>query len=358
MRRAGLFRMVVPTEFGGMAIDLRSFVEVLEIVAGGNSAAAWDLAASSVGTLFALGLPQEGLERVYAQGPDVIFAGTATIDRDAAQAVVAEDGFRVTGRWRFGSGCQDADWMIASAAVVDAQGSRAAGPPDPEMRYVVFPRSEVEILDTWHVIGMRGTGSHDWAVTDAFVPNFLTEESRLVQGPNVPRPWRGALYRVPLASITSLHFSAVATGLARRAIDTLMELAKLKTPHRSPGLLSGRVQVQEALARAEVALESARAYRDAVIDDAWRTVEAGDSLSLAQRARIRLAGTNAAESAAKAVDLMYAAGGTTSIEEDFPLSRFFRDVHVIAQHVTVLPLYYELIGRAFLGLELDRSRPF
>jgi alkylation response protein AidB-like acyl-CoA dehydrogenase len=358
MRRAGLFRMVVPTEFGGMAIDLRSFVEVLEIVARGNSAAAWDLAASSVGTLFALGLPRKGLERVYAHGPDVIFAGTATIDRDAAKAVVSKEGYRVTGRWRFGSGCQDADWMIASAEVVDPQGLPVGGDADLEMRYVIFPRKEVQILDTWHVIGMRGTGSHDWAVTDAFVPDFLTENSRLVQGPNVPRPWQGALYRVPLASITALHFSAVATGLARRAIDTLVELANVKTPHRAPGLLNSRVQVQDALARAEVALESARAYRDQVVDDAWRTVEGGNSLSLEQRARIRLAGTNAAEGAAKAVDLMYAAGGTTSIEEEFPLSRFFRDVHVIAQHVTVLPLYYESIGRVFLGLDLADSRPF
>jgi len=116
--------------------------------------------------------------------------------------------------------------------------------------------------------------------------------------------------------------------------------------------------VQEALARAEVALESARTYRDQVLDEVWGTLEAGGSLSLEQRARVRLAGTNATESATRAVDLMYGAGGTTSIEEDFPLSRLFRDVHVIAQHVTVLPIYYELIGKAMLGVEMDGTRPF
>ncbi len=359
MRRAGLFRMVVPLEFGGAAIDLRTFVEVIETVARGNSAAAWDLAASSVATLFALGLPPDGLAGVYAKSPDVIFAGTATIDRDAAKAMAGEDGYRVTGRWRFGSGCQDADWMISSAQVIEADGSPRPGPTgDVEMRYFIFPRPEVQVLDTWRVIGMRGTGSHDWAVHDAFVPEALSQKSTLVQGPNVPRPWRGALYRVPLGSVTALHFSAVASGIARRAIDTLVELAKVKTPHRAPGLLSDRVQVQDALARAEVALESARAYRDYAIDDVWTTLSAGGSLTIEQRARIRLAGTNAAESAAKAVDLMYGAGGTTSIEEGHPLSRFFRDVHVIAQHVTVLPLYYEQVGRAFLGLELDPSKPF
>jgi alkylation response protein AidB-like acyl-CoA dehydrogenase len=358
MREAGLFRMVVPSEFGGAATDLRNFVDVLETVARGNSAAAWDLAASSVATLFALGLPPQGLSRIYANGPDVIFAGTATIDRDAAKAIARDGGYEVTGRWRFGSGCQDADWMISSALVLHGGEPRQDQQGNAEMRYFVFPRPSVEILDTWRVIGMRGTGSHDWAVHNSFVPADLSERSPLVQGPNVPRPWRSTLYRVPLASVTALHFSAVATGLARRAIDTLVDLAHVKTPHRAPGLLRERVQVQDALARAEVTLESARAYRDQAIDDAWATLTAGNALSIEQRARIRLAGANAAESAARAVDLMYGAGGTTSIEEDHPLSRFFRDVHVIAQHVTVLPLYYEMVGRAFLGLELDGSRPF
>jgi alkylation response protein AidB-like acyl-CoA dehydrogenase len=116
--------------------------------------------------------------------------------------------------------------------------------------------------------------------------------------------------------------------------------------------------VQEALARAEVALESARAYRSEVLNDVWRSLEAGEPLSIGQRARVRLAGANAADSAVRAVDLMYSAGGTTSIEEDFPLSRIFRDVHVIAQHVTVGPVYYEYIGKALLGIDLDGNRPF
>jgi alkylation response protein AidB-like acyl-CoA dehydrogenase len=355
VREAGLYSMVVPQEFGGAATDLHTFVEVIETVARGNSAAAWGLAASSVASLFALGLPKQGLETVYVNGPHVIFAGTATIDRDAAKAVPVEGGYVVTGRWRFGSGSEDADWLIASAEVA-GRGEKPG--PDAEMRYVIFPREDVDVIDTWNVIGMKGTGSHDWSVTEAFVPRERSEQSQLVQGPYVPRPWAGPLYRMPLASMTALHFSSVATGLARRGIDTLMDLANFKTPHRAPGLLKTRVQVQEALARAEAALESARAYRSDVLRDVWATLEANEPLSMTQRARIRLAGANAAESAVKAVDLMYGAGGTTSIEDDFPLSRVFRDVHVIAQHITVLPLQYEYIGKALLGMEIEASRPF
>jgi len=347
MRAAGLFRTVVPSELGGADADLRSFLEVIETVAYANGAAGWDVATSSMATLFAVGLPRNGLERVYGRGPDVIFAGTVTINRDAARAVAADGGYRVSGRWRFGSGCQDADWMICSAQVIEAQTPQGT----PQSIYVIQPRETVEIIDTWNVIGMRGTGSHDWMVKDAMVPADLTELTARVQQRIMERPWGGVLYRFPLYSIAGLHFSAVATGLARRAIDSLAELAGLKVPTRSSALLRDRVQVQDAVARAEAALESARAYRERVIDDAWRVVAAGESLTMEQRARIRLAGTNAVESSARAVDLMYGAGGTTSIEENCALSRCFRDVHVVSQSINVTTRNYEYAGRVFLGLE-------
>lgn len=357
MRAAGFFRMLVPRQLGGAEVDLQTYVDVLEQVGYGNGAAGWDLAASSIGGLFSLGLPRVGIERVYGSGPDVIFAGTVTIDRDAAEAVAVEGGYQVSGRWRFGSGSQDADWLIASAAVLEDGRPRQNEDGSPQYRYVLFPRQSVTILDTWRVLGMRGTGSHDWTVQQAFVPECLAEEVRRVQRTALAAAWPGTLYRFPLASITALHFSAVALGLARRAIDALIDLASAKVPHRSPGLLRERVQTQEAVSRADVAVESARALRDRVLADAWQTIEAGGTLSLKQRARLRVAGTNAAESAARAVDLMYAAGGTTSIEEDFVLSRCFRDLHVITQSVAVSPFYHELAGRVLLGMEPGGSLP-
>jgi alkylation response protein AidB-like acyl-CoA dehydrogenase len=351
MRAAGLFRTVVPSELGGAEADLRTFLQVIETVAYANGAAGWDVATSSMATLFALGLPRAGLARVYGRGPDVIFAGTVTINRDAARAIATEGGYRVSGRWRFGSGCQDADWTICSAQVFDAQVPSGGSNGGPQTLYVIQPRETVEIIDTWNVIGMRGTGSHDWTVEDAFVPAELTELTARVQQRLMERPWGGLLYRFPLYSIAGLHFTAVATGLARRAIDALVELAGLKVPTRSAALLRERVQVQDAVSRAEAALESGRAYRDRVIDDAWRTVAAGESLTMEQRARIRLAGTNAVESSVRAVDLMYGAGGTTSIEENCALSRCFRDVHVVSQSINVSTRNYEYAGRVLLGME-------
>lgn len=348
MRAAGVFRTIVPAELGGADADLRTMLAVIETVAYANGAAGWDVATSSMSGLFALGLPRTGLERVYASGPDVIFAGTVTISRDTARAVPTDGGYRVSGRWRFGSGCQDADWMICSAQV---QSSDAAPGSPQQTIYAIQPRETVEIIDTWNVIGMRGTGSHDWMVEDAFVPAERTELTSHVQQRIMERPWAGGLYHFPLYSIAGLHFTAVATGLARRAIDSFEELAGLKVPTRSSALLRERIQVQDAVARAEAVLESARAYRDRVIDDACRTIAAGESLTMEQRARIRLAGTNAVESSVRAVDLMYNAGGTTSIEEGCALSRCFRDVHVVSQSINVSTRNYEYAGRVFLGLE-------
>jgi alkylation response protein AidB-like acyl-CoA dehydrogenase len=347
MRAAGIFRAVVPAELGGADADLQTFLEVIETVAYANGAAGWDTATSFMSTLFALGLPRSGLQRVYGGGPDVIFAGTVTINRDAATAVPDGDGYRLSGRWRFGSGCQDADWMICSARISDG---RAEDAPQQHI-YAVQPRSAVKIIDTWNVIGMKGTGSHDWSVTDAYVAADQTDTTSRVQQRIMDQPWRGVLYHIPLYSIAGLHFSAVATGLARRAIDALSELAGVKIATRSTSLLRERVQVQDAVARAEAALESARAYRDRLVDEAWRTTAAGGSLSLEQRARIRLAGTNCVESACRAVDLMYNAGGTSAIEESSALARCFRDVHVVSQSINVTTRNYEHAGRVFLGLD-------
>ncbi|HWC29390.1 MAG TPA: acyl-CoA dehydrogenase family protein [Dehalococcoidia bacterium] len=348
MKAAGIFRAAVPAELGGPGADLRTFLEVIETVAYANGAAGWDVATSSMATLFAVGLPRSGLERVYGSSPDVIFAGTVTINRDAARAVPTDDGYRVSGRWRFGSGCQDADWMICSAQLVD--GGAAPGAVQQHI-YAIQPRESVQIIDTWNVIGMRGTGSHDWSVEDALIPADQTEVTSRVQQRILERPWEGLLYHFPLYSIAGLHFTAVATGLARRAIDALVDLAGLKVATRSTSLLRERIQVQDAVARAEAALESAKAYRERTIGEAWQTVAAGESLTMEQRARIRLAGTNAVEASVHAVDLMYNAGGTTSIEEANALSRCFRDVHVVSQSINVSTRNYEYAGRVFLGLE-------
>jgi len=217
----------------------------------------------------------------------------------------------------------------------------------PECRRFFARTEDCEIIDTWDVAGLRGTGSHDWCVTELFVPEELTQHYDALWD-----RWPGPLYSLPAqASRSGLHFSAVATGIARTAIDALVGLASSKVPMRVASLLRDQSWVQDAAGRAEALLGAGRAYRAAVTDDVWNTVVAGGKVSNEQLARCRLGAIVAVDNAMQAADLMYRAGGTTSIERDHLLARCWRDIHAVGQNTTVLPEHYQNAGRVFLGLD-------
>jgi len=215
----------------------------------------------------------------------------------------------------------------------------------PELRRCFLPAAQCTILDTWNVTGLQGTGSHDWTVTETFVPEHRTQHAAAHWG---GRP--GTLYAMPRNSFGGPHFSAVATGIARTAIDSLTELAGAKVPRGSTSLLRENPQVHESVGRAEALLESARAYRNGVIGEIWDAVALGTEIPPQQELRCRLAASYATENALRAVDLMHEAGGTTSIERDHPLARCWRDAHVVGQNVNVGKEFYGMFGRAFLGV--------
>ncbi len=349
LRAAGVYRILLPEGLGGDPLDLQGFVDVVELIAQGNAAAAWDVATSSIVTLSFLQLAREGVDRIFQGGPDVIFAGSIAGGR--GRAVVTDGGYRVSGRWGFGSGCSEAEWMLGSCDVFDGDRPRSDGDGRPRRLFAFFPAAAVTVHDTWQVVGMRGTGSHDWSVDEAFVPASLA-----VVQPGVPA-WPGPLYRLSWPILASVHFSSVATGIARQAIDCLVDLAQHKkaTLERlvsySQELIRERVQVQEAVARAEALLESARAYRAAMVADVWATAVAGEPVSLSQRARLRLTAINAAACARQAVDLMFEVSGTTGIADASPLSRCFRDVHMVAQNIAIDATNYAPVGQLLLGME-------
>jgi alkylation response protein AidB-like acyl-CoA dehydrogenase len=225
--------------------------------------------------------------------------------------------------------------------------------PDGVFR-VVFPIEDVSIIDTWDMTGMRGTGSHDWAVSDVFVPShrvlFVPDRVLLNQW---RERWPGTLYALPVHSIVGPHHSQMATGIARAAIDALGELAGSKVPRgrQNTKLLRDNPQVQDGIARAEAHLEAGRAYRAAMVADVWETVDRGDTPTLEQIARCRLAGSFAADSARAAMDIAFRAGGTTSTIRSHRLAHCWRDLQVVGQAGAVSPDWYPVVGRTLLGLE-------
>jgi alkylation response protein AidB-like acyl-CoA dehydrogenase len=349
-RAAGFYSLVIPRELGGHQADPLTYVRVVELLAQAAGAAGWNVANNGICQLIGLGLPDEGVHEIYAHGADAIVAGTAVIG--GGKAVPVDGGYRVTGRWPFGSGCQESSWMLGSFQILDGDQPRRS--PDGASVYWrgFFHRSEAQIVEgSWDVSGMRATGSFDWTVEDVFLPERRTMVHAGVPLDNQWKRWPGVSYALPAQAWVGPHHSAVITGIARAGIDALIELAAEKTPRGRAGRLSENPQVQDAVGRADAILNAGRAYRTAIIAELWNTVAAGEETTLEQRARCRLAAVYATDSAREAMDLMYRHGGSTSFRRESRLAECWRDLHVVGQTAALAPEWYPIGGRVLLGMD-------
>jgi alkylation response protein AidB-like acyl-CoA dehydrogenase len=350
LREAGLYRMLIPRQLGGLQVDLLSFLRVVELISEADGSAGWNLANNAICQMMALSVPDPGVEEIFGEGgPDTILAGTGV--PGGGTGVAVQGGYLVSGRWPFGSGCREAEWMVANFEVSEGDRVRLGPDGEPALYRAFFRASECTVHDTWDMTGMRGTGSHDWSVSNVFVPEHRTiyVPGRLLF--NQWQRWPGVLYALPVHAITGAHHSVVATGIARAAIDALAELAGGKVRRGREGLLRDQAHVQDAVARAEAVLGSAQAFRAAVTAEIWDAVAAGQETTLVQRARCRLAAAHATDSARQTMDLMFRVGGTTATRRTHQLARCWRDLNVVGQSAGITPEWYPLTGQALLGLD-------
>ncbi|HEY1300973.1 MAG TPA: acyl-CoA dehydrogenase family protein [Stellaceae bacterium] len=350
LRAAGCYRMVIPRALGGLEADPLTYLRTVELLAEGVGSVGWNLANNGIGQLVTLGLPEDGVDELYGRGTDTIIAGTAV--QGGGEAVPVADGYRVSGRWSFGSGCRESDWMLGSFQVVEGGAPRSGPDGRPLYWRGVFAREEARIVPgSWDVAGLRGTGSFDWTVEDVFLPQRRTMPHAGVPLDNQWSRWPGVTYSLPTQCWVGPHHSAVITGIARAGIDALIELAGGKTPRGRTGLLGDNPQVQDAVGRADAILNAGRAYRSAMIAELWQAVASTGETTLEQRARCRLASVYAADSARQAMDLVYRCGGSTSFQRASRLAECWRDLHVVGQTVTIAPEWYPIGGRIYLGID-------
>jgi alkylation response protein AidB-like acyl-CoA dehydrogenase len=292
-------------------------------------------------------LPAEGAREIY--GDPLSVAGGVFAPK--GRAVAVDGGFRVTGRWPFASGCTHCDWLMGGCVVLDGDAPRLLPNGMPDVRLLLAPATTFTIHDTWHVSGLRATGSHDIELDAVHVP---AERGASVFSDPPVQP--GPLYAFPLFGLLALAISAVCLGIARGAIGDLVALAGGKIPTGGRRTLAERATVQAEVARAEAAVRAARALLDEAIGEAWERAAADGSVDTHLRAGLRLAATHATTAGVQATEAAYRLGGGSAIYDSSPLQRRLRDAHAATQHMLVAPATWELTGRVLLGLPTDATQ--
>lgn len=348
---AGLFRMLVPADAGGGEAEPAQLVDSVFELARGDGSAGWCLAVAATSGMLGAYLPHDAAREIFGDERGVFGGVFAPMGKAVADGGDGRGGYRVSGRWRFGSGCEHCDWLMGGCLVEDGGELRKLESGAPDIRLMLFPAAEVEVIDTWHVAGLRGTGSHDFAVDGAEVPEERSA-SLITDNPRCDGP----LYAFPVFGLLALSIASVGLGIARSAIDDLVKLATAKKPSGSTRNLAQRGDTQAAVAAAEARVRSARALIDEAVGDAWEQALASGEIATERKAALRLAASHAIRSSRDAVDAMYELGGGTAIYESSPLQRRLRDIHVATQHMLVGPATWELAGRVLLGQETDTSQ--
>jgi alkylation response protein AidB-like acyl-CoA dehydrogenase len=350
MHDARLFRMLIPRSFYGDEVEPTTFFQVMEAIAMADASVAWCLGQGSGVSMAAAYLKPEVAAELFGDPRAVVATGAPEPN---ARAVVVDGGYRVSGHWHFASGSRHSQWLGGHSTVCEPDGSPRLGPNGKplEQRTMFFPKSQATITDSWQVIGLRGTGSDDYAVKDLFVPSeySFTRES------DDDRREGGPLYRFSIFNMFGMGFCAVALGIARTALSDFTALAKRKKAHSSGKLLADNNVIQTQIGLSEARLGASRSY---VIDTYSRLYEqaaAGKTISYEQRLATRGVTCFGIQQAREVVDFAYYSAGSSAIFDKNPFERRFRDLHTVTQQSQGHLENFEAFGQALLGITPTRK---
>ena len=343
LKQAGVFRLLVPRSLGGSELAYPSYLDVIEEISAADGSAGWCVNQAAVFATRSAFMARDAAREIWGNERGVVANGPPP----SGEAAEVEGGYRLSGRWTFSSGCRHATWLAGIAAVKENGERRHLADGKPDVRFMLFPKSEAEIIDTWDVRGLRGTGSHHFTVDDVFVPRA-----------RAPSIWAasiepGVLYVIPMNLLFACGFAAVALGVARSALDAMLEMCGTKVPRGARRLLRDQDTVQRQVGQAETIWHCARAFLHESVREVWDSVSSSDTITVRERIRLRMAGTHSIRLAAQAVDLAYEVAGSDAIFMSSPVQRRFQDIHVIIQHVQARSAHYDSIGRFLLGLDPD-----
>jgi alkylation response protein AidB-like acyl-CoA dehydrogenase len=341
LTEAGVFRMYVPRSHAGDELAPLDAVRVIAEVARADASVGWLAAIGANSPAIFAFLPPKTYDEIYRDGPDVIGAGSL-IPRGTA--VRDEEGYRFTGQWPFASGCRHADYLGFNA-FVDGEGAT------PSMRMGVVQAGALDIIDTWHVSGLRGTGSHDLAAYNLLVGDHWTASLRAL-----PKVIRHPLDGVHPIGRLGLELAAVAVGTAQGAVEDLVAIGTTKRPLGGLGKpLSQDAVFQHTTGRLDLEVRMARTLLEDLARRDWERVTAGRVLDQRGLLERRTLIGRIGEMAVAVVDGAYHASGTTGLFESHPLQRRLRDIHALAQHVVFTGNALTPAGGLLLGETVEDS---
>jgi alkylation response protein AidB-like acyl-CoA dehydrogenase len=342
LHRSRLLRMLLPRSAGGDQVEPGAYVAAVEEIARHDASVAWNVFVANSSALIAAFLDAAVARTIFADPSATVAWGPPNATRAAAVA----GGYRLTGTWDFASGCRQAKWMGAHCHVVEAGGAlRLNAQGRPAIRSLLFPVEQATLHDTWNTIGLRGTGSDSYSVSDLFVPEAFSttrEEPEL-------RQERGPLYAFTMQGLYAVGVASVALGIARAMLDNFVELACRKAP-RGLQRLADNAVVQGDVARAEARIGAARAYLLETLASVYARADDVAPIDVGQRAKVRLACSNAIHGAIEVADYTYKAAGVDAIFPGTPFERRFRDMHTLSQQIQARGAHFESVGQVLLGM--------
>lgn len=348
---AGLFRLCNPPQYGGPGRSPTDYAHLVETLSSYDAATGWVVFIGITSAQSAMKLGPQVSQQMLAS-PTSITAGVfAPLGRAVACVEDGVSGFRLSGRWQWGSGTNNASFVSGGGFVVDAAGDFVQRPDGgPDQRSFFMPAKAIALHDTWHVSGLKGTGSTDFSADNVFVPATMTCD------PFAPSSGTEPIHRFPDFAFLGIGIGAVALGLASASLEEFLALANAKKPQGSNRSLAMKTSTQRRVAQASASLRAARLLFHDAIDRAWQQALQGQSPTLSARGDIRLATTYAVNTAAEVIDNLYTLAGGSAVYLKSPLQRHFRDIHVATQHMMVNETSLELVGKILLGVEFNSDQ--
>jgi alkylation response protein AidB-like acyl-CoA dehydrogenase len=347
LHEAELFRLLLPRSSNGIETDPVTFFHVIETIARADASTAWCLSQAGGCAMSAAYLDLPVAHAIFGNDPRAVLAWGPG---PKVRAIECDGGYKVSGVWAFASGGRHATWLGAHCPIFAADGwPRLEANGVQEERTMLVRSQDVEWTDIWNTVGLRGTASDQFALNDFFVrsDHSITRE--------FDRECResGPLYRMGNGTCYQVGFAGVACGIARAALDEFVDLAKNKIIRGGKTPIRDNAVVQSGLAQAEVNLRAARGFVLQSMAEIWKYLCAGSMITVEQRITVRMAATNAIHRSREAVDFAYHAAGATSIFENHPLERRFRDIHTVTQQLQGRASHFETVGAWMMGADAD-----